>query len=236
MSKPTVICMLSWNIWRGGFDRYNSAQVKPEREKAIKNFIEGQHTANGLNTVFLSDAYRWGELYGDDKGIAQHLGYRNAIFMPLNDTRIEALIGSGAGNVFATDLTIEHLRILDLGTRQGLAVILRGSAHSLQIAAIHLDDLSEETRIKQARALLASLEKDIPTVIIGDFNTLRPSMRGAGFDIQAKDAAVRLLTHLAPKKYAEFNKRQLIPLIESSGFIDADRCHKNPQLPLSFRS
>src|ERR1700685_2819677 len=99
MSGVNSISMLSWNVWRGGFDRYKPTQVIPEREKAIRALVERHHTTLGVDTLFLSDAYRWGKLYGSNEAVAKHLGYRNAIFIPLNDARVEAIVGSGAGNV-----------------------------------------------------------------------------------------------------------------------------------------
>lgn len=233
MPMPNRINMISWNIWRGGFDSYDPTQAVPDREVAICNFIKHQHTALGVDTVFLSDAYLWAKRYGSNDEIARHLGYRNAIFMPLNDSRIEAIVGPGAGSVFATDHSVKEVRILDLGNRQGLGIILDVGLHGLQIANVYLDDLSEETRIKQTEALLAGLEKDMPTIITGDLNTLRPSMRSARFDVQVKDFCVRILTHLSPK-HSAFNRRQVIPIIEDSGFIDADRRLKRPTAPAKF--
>ena len=149
------------------------------------------------------------------------------------DERIGSLVGSGAAIVFATDHIIERTDFLNLGNRQALKATLDCKTYTLDIVCVYLDDLSEYTRVKQVKTLLAKLERDKPTIITGDLNTLRPNMHNANISIKVKDSLVRALTHVAPR-HAEFNKRQALPLIEAAGFIDGDEQHKRPTAPAKF--
>jgi endonuclease/exonuclease/phosphatase family metal-dependent hydrolase len=228
--------VMAWNIKKGGFDTYRPDSMVPAREGQIQSFIDDSHHNQGVESVSLTDALLWDEVYGGDQGIASHLGYKDARFMPLDDERLNRNVGSGIGLVFASDIPIEQSRALDLESRQGLSTILDIGKHGLQIATVYLDDLSQDVREKQIRALINNLEKDIPTAIVGDFNMLRPELKGATFTIQAKDLAVRSLASIVPGKelrttIVEMNKRTGVPLVESFGFNDADSSKMRPTAP-----
>jgi endonuclease/exonuclease/phosphatase family metal-dependent hydrolase len=237
MSESNSVSLMSWNIRGGGFDSYSPTQAMPDREESLRDFINTQHLDSGIDTVSLSDAYRWNEVYGSNEAIAKHLGYASARFACLNDARLEAKHGPGMGIAFATDKTIEQSTLLDLDTRQGLGVILDVGHHGLQIANVYLDHLDEYVRLRQIQALMAGLEKDLPTLIVGDFNALRPSSRGARTDVQLKDTSIRLMASLLPRRIEigetikGMNKRLTILLIESYEFTDADKKKKRPTAP-----
>jgi endonuclease/exonuclease/phosphatase family metal-dependent hydrolase len=228
--------IMSWNIKSGGFESYNPGLEAPARETKIQAFVNDTHYNRGVEAVSLTDALLWDEVYGGDQGIASHLGYGEARFQPLNDERLNREAGSGIGLVFATDARIEQSRALDLESRQGLNAILDVGKYGLQIATVYLDDLYQDVREKQIRALANDLEKDIPTIIVGDFNMLRPEMRGASFSIQLKDLAIRSLARFVPNKnlrtaMVEMNRRTGVPLIESFGYTDADSSKMRPTAP-----
>ena len=234
--NSTNLTLMSWNIKSGGFNSYDPSLTIPERENDIRTIIDDAHGNRGVNAVTLIDAYRWDEVYGDDQDIAHHIGYADARFVRLHDERLERDNGSGIGIAFGTDIIIEQSRPLDLETRCGLGVILAIGHYGLQVANVYLDDLSEEVRLKQIKALINDLEPDIPTVLVGDFNMLRPEMSGASFENRAKDLALRSLTRILPRRglgatIIDMNKRQGVPLIESLGFNDADRRKKQPTAP-----
>lgn len=227
----------TWNIKSGGFSSYNPSLPAPEREHAIQAVVNHLHDNNRVDTLSLTDAHRWDQIYGGNQGIAAHLGYKEAHFTPLEDDRLSRDFGAGIGIVLATDQRIEQAKELDLSTRQGLGVILDIGSYGLQVANVYMDDLSEETRLTQLRALQSELEPDMPTILIGDFNALRPTMRGASIRIRTKDMAVRSLAHtLSAHKplgmtVRGMNQRQAVPLIESFGFKDADSAQKRPTAP-----
>jgi len=232
----STINLMGWNVRAGGFHAYDPALTTPERGEALRVCIEEQH-ASGVDTVCLCDAYRWDEVYGDDAGIARHLGYASARFVRLNDARLNENNGEGVGIALATERGIQQTKELDLATRKGLGVVLDIGRYGLQVAVVYLDDLRESTRLEQVRALPAALEKNVPTIVIGDFNALRPSVHDVGPSVRAGDIATRALARLLPKRtllgrtVAEINQREVVPLIESFGFIDADGRRKRPTAP-----
>ena len=229
--------MLAWNIQSGGFLTYDPNSTNPERGPKIQRAISTIRNQHTTNTICLTDAYRWDEVYGGDSGIATHIGTREARFIRLQDDRLDRKIGAGVGIAFGTNHTIESSRALDLDTRQGLGVILDVGKYGLQIANVYLDDMSEEVRINSIRALVNELEPDMPTILVGDFNALRPDMKGASFSNKAKNIAVKSLAIALSKRsplgiaVTEMNKRTAIPLIESYGFQDADSLKKMPTAP-----
>jgi endonuclease/exonuclease/phosphatase family metal-dependent hydrolase len=232
--------LLAWNIKSGGFNEYNQTQSFPEREAPIQEAIANFHQDGIIDTVSLIDAYRWDELYVSEAGIAKHLGYQQARFTQLHDQRLEKIFGPGLGIVFATDKPIEQARQLDLGNRVGLGIILGIGKYGLQIANVYLDDLNEEVRVNQVKSLMNDLEPDLPTLIVGDLNTLRPNMKGANLGVKTQDLVVRSLAHILPRRswlgiaVRGMNERQVIPVLESNGFRDADDVLKRPTVHARF--
>jgi endonuclease/exonuclease/phosphatase family metal-dependent hydrolase len=220
--------MMSWNVKSGGFDAYDPCSVQPERERAIWNIIHGHHKNYDVAAASLIDAYRWDELYGGEQGIANYLGYTDARFTRLDDPRLMRNKGAGIGIAFATDEKIAASKVLDLVTRKGLGVVLDIGKHGLQIASVYLDDLDPDIRLKQVDALQAELEPGVPTVLTGDFNDLRATLRGAALRHRLGDVAVRIAARVLPRR-SEFgqavggmNRRQVIPRVEEYGYRDAD--------------
>ncbi len=229
--------MMSWNIKTGGFNGYDQTATKPEREDAIRAVISRQH-ARGVTAVTLPDAYRWDEAYGDDQGIARHTGYKDARFTRLNDRRLEEIgLGPGVGIAFVTDEKIASSKVLDLGSRCGLGVVLDVGKYGLQIGNVYLDDMSEEERGKQAVALVSEMELDVPTLLVGDFNALRDSMRGSKLRHKLGDLMVRSAALLLPTGNAlgesirGMNQRQAMPMLQCHGFQDGDALGKRPTAP-----
>lgn len=248
-----TIDLIGWNVKQGGYDRHHifdtdTTDLTPEREATIQAFIDEQHEG-GVDAIALTDTYGWHERYGDDTGIAQHLGFNAARFTPLHDERIDRILGPGAGITFATDHTIEHSSAVDIGNRQAQKTILDLGGHTLQIATIYPDDMDENLRLQQFRALLDSLEAE-PTVIVGDFTTLRPDMKDASANTKAHDLGVRalafsfgfipdknkvrpLLEAIGKGRFAakvdyyrrsirSLNERRVIPELKERGWQDAD--------------
>jgi hypothetical protein len=254
--STTTTDLLGWNINGGGYDRrhvFDSGPIDPdsmipEREAAIKAFID-QQRKDGIDSAALIDAYGWQQRYDSDSGIAQHLGFSAARFALLADDRIDRVLGPGAGLVFATDHSIEASGPIDLDNRQGLGAIINLGGRALQIATVYFDDMSEDVRLKQIRALLHNLEKE-PTIIVGDLNSLRPDMHGASLSTRVHDIGFRTLAFsfaFIPSKAAiepvleiigrgelaakadyykravrGLNRRQIIPALEQQGWHDAD--------------
>jgi len=227
--------MMSWNIKSGGFESYDSEAAIPEREQQINDVITAQHK-KGVSTVGLPDAHRWDKVYGGNEGIAKHLGFASARFVNLGDKRFADDAGKDIGIVLATDEPIHEEKVLDLGTRAGLGVVLDVGQYGLQIAEVYYDDLSEETRLLHNKRLESELIRGVPTVIVGDINSLRDDMSGASLPTIIKDYGVRGLAHILPASreigasVRGMNKRQVIPDLRDKGYRDSDPL-KRPTAP-----
>jgi endonuclease/exonuclease/phosphatase family metal-dependent hydrolase len=230
--------MMSWNIKAGGFDSYDSTAETPQREEQIKGVITGQHK-KGVTTVGLPDAHRWDKVYGGNEGIAAHLGFASARFVNLGDKRFDDDAGKDIGIVLATDERIHEDKVLDLGTRAGLGVVLDVGEYGLQIAEVYYDDLDEETRLQHNKRLKSELIKDVPTVIVGDINALRDDMSGASRADRLKDRAIRIAAPLLPGKSGlvrsikGMNERRVVADLRERGFKDGDPL-KRPTAPAAL--
>lgn len=248
------IDILSWNVNQGGYDKrhvFDDARINapaPEREHQIQNFINSQHE-DGVDTVGLIDTYGWRQRYGSDEKIARHLGFSTAAFIELADDRVDRVLGPGAGLTFATDHPVDEISPLDAFNRQGIRAIVAPGGRPFQVATLYLDDIDEELRRIQLRAVLSYLE-DEPTVIMGDLNTLRPNLDGASFSAKTHDLGFRAVVfalNILPKQetidtimakidrqkaaakvgyyrraLSNLNQRRLIPELEHRDYHDAD--------------
>lgn len=221
---------MSWNVRFGGRPSYD-AGLQPDlaTERAIVQVVQGL----GVTTATLVDVYKWPEVYGGDAGIAEHLGFKTARFVGLQDNRVD----SGLGVLLATDLPVAQSQELDLGTRAALGTVLNVGSDGLQVASVYLDDMSEAARVAQIRALLAALESNVPTVITGDLNGLRPSLQGAALRHKLGDLLVRagvLATawsnHPIIQSIRGMNEREVIELLLASGYTDGDYLRR-PTVP-----
>lgn len=238
MSQANEIRMATWNIQSGGYAKYEITDAPPAREMPIKNHIEQIRHEYGIEGVSLIDTFGWRQRYGHDAFIARHLGFSAARFVSLDDERLNGLYGQSPGIVFATDTPVHEFRELDLETRQGLGAILNLGRYGLQIVSVYLDDMNEDVRLRQARALVDSLEPGIPTILQGDFNTLRADMSGASLNTRLRNLGIEVLSRALPDNplglsVKGMNERRVIPYLEERGFEDGDRL-KRPTAPAKF--
>lgn len=227
MAHTNEVKMATWNIQSGGYAGYELADSAPVREVAIKDHVDYLRQEDGIEGISLVDTFGWRERYGHDAFIARHLGFQAARFVSLDDERLNGIYGESPGIVVATDLPVHEFRELDLDTRQGLGVIFNLGKYGLQVANGYLDDLDNNARMRQSRALIDSLEPGIPTILQGDFNTLRMDMSGASFDTRLRNFGIEVLARFMPDSHLGLsikgmNERNVIPFFEANGFRDGD--------------
>lgn len=230
--------MATWNIQSGGYAKYEITDAPPAREIPIQNHIEQIRHEDGIDGISLIDTFGWRQRYGHDAFIARHLGFQAARFVSLNDERLNRMYGESPGIVFATDVPVHEFRELDLETRQGLGAMLNLGRYGLQVASVYLDDMNEDVRIRQARALTDSLEPGIPTILQGDFNALRADMSGASLNARLRNLGIEVLSRVLPDNplglsVKGMNERRVIPYLEKQGFEDGDQL-KRPTAPAKF--
>src|SRR5687768_12766507 len=235
MSHGNEIRMATWNIQSGGYSNYAPKDDEPVREQAIQQQVKRFRQEEDIQGISLIDTFGWRERYGHDRFIAHHLGFRAACLVSLDDDRLNRMYGESPSVVFATDAPVHEFRELDLGDRQGLDALLDLGKYGLQVASVYLDDMSEEARVSQVQALAEGLERDIPTILQGDFNMLRADMSGASLDTRLRNFGIEVLARLMPNNplglsIKGMNERRAISLLESKGFNDADPL-KRPTAP-----
>lgn len=224
MSNPNQLTFAEWNIDKGGFTRYDMTEPTPTHEDAIREVVSSLN----VDALALVDVFRWRSHYGTEQAIADHLGMQVAFHTPLAD---ESMITNSPeaeeiGIVFATNEKVGYFNDIDLETRQASRVVLDIGEYGLQVATAYLHHKNEDTRIQQARALNAQLIADMPTVILGDLNTLRP-LETARFSEKSRAAIIRLATTMMPsgtmkQTLQELERREALSTLLDAGFIDGD--------------
>jgi len=154
--------ILSYNIMSGGFNDYDSLSKTPERldllVKTIKNI--------NADFVSLVDTHRWTEIFSKDD-LKNIFGYKNVYSVKLEDDRLEA-IGRDNGVTVLTRLPVEKFEAVRLFNRNAIKTTLDG----MDIFTTYLDDLNEDTRLRQIDSLLNQVVLGVPTIITGDLNAI----------------------------------------------------------------
>ena len=253
--------LLGLNVQSGGFDHYRPIDENsnpPEREDALDDFLNAQQQ-DGVTAAALTDTYGWREYYGSDIQIAEHTGFRWAHHQPLNDDRLTQLYGeTQVGVTFATDHAVDERESVPvrLENRDALKTVLKLGNRTLHVFTLYLDDVSDETRERQVRALFSQGVLDLgePTVLIGDKNSPSPDLKGAPLKHRIDDLGFRAISFafgLVPDRHSleqilglinradkaptinyykqalrGMNRRTAIRMIEEHGFTDADQTHQ----------
>ena len=256
-----TVDLLGLNIQSGGFDTYepvNEASDPPEREEALADFLANQKE-DGVTAAALTDTYGWRDYYGSDERIAEHTGFRWAQHQPLNDERLIRLYGeTQVGVAFATDHTVDkrESRPIRLENRDALKTVLELGSQTLHVFTLYLDDLSDEAREQQVRALFSKdiLDLGERTVLVGDINSPSPDLKNTPLNSRRSDLGFRALAFafsLVPDKHSlekilgwvnqadkvptinyyktaitGMNRRTATRLLEEQGFVDADSKHQ----------
>jgi endonuclease/exonuclease/phosphatase family metal-dependent hydrolase len=178
------------NVSKGGYDSYKAtADQEPEREQAIREFIDLQHE-QGVNTVVLSDTFLWQERYENrynvgikSPGIANHLGFRAAFHVDVNDSQLNAIGRENVGLTVATDLEVVDVlpgRVGDpKNARNTLMMHLESDAGGFDLGAAYLSEANTAARWNQLAGLDYYMNgpgpevSDGPSLIVGDLNMLR---------------------------------------------------------------
>jgi endonuclease/exonuclease/phosphatase family metal-dependent hydrolase len=156
----------TYNIMSGGFDSYISKSARPERIEIIKKAIKK------INADFISliDTFRWDKIY-TPKDLQNLFGYKNCFSINLNDSRLKKL-GHNNGITVLTNLGNVKFKKIRLFNRNAIESQILINKEIINIYSVYLDDLSENTRMKQVKDLLKISRKEKNKIIMGDFNTI----------------------------------------------------------------
>jgi endonuclease/exonuclease/phosphatase family metal-dependent hydrolase len=154
--------ILSWNILSGGFKDYGSTETKPPRINGLAKVINNLKP----DIVSLIDTYRWTEVFTPDE-LKQIFGYPYVHTAKLEDERLIAKGHDNGVTVFSR-VPETRMQTIRLVTRNAVST----NAGGIDIFSTYLDDVSEDTRIKQIEEVLKLVNSNIPTIITGDLNTI----------------------------------------------------------------
>lgn len=210
--------VVSYNILSGGFNSYNYESLKPERLELLRKAI----SIINADFVGLIDTFRWDSLYSNSQ-LTQIFGYKKAYCINLNDERLKKK-GHNNGITVLTDLHVEGFKTISLETRDAIKTAILINNNKLDIFTVYLDDLNEDTRIKQVKALLRQVKKDKPSIIMGDLNTLNFNEATRLIPLINKFSTdhPKLAENFMPI-LNEMRRGKVIKMLESYGFQDADK-------------
>ncbi|WP_344873620.1 endonuclease/exonuclease/phosphatase family protein [Allokutzneria multivorans] len=198
-----------YNIMSGGFDGYETTSPVPQRLPEVKLAVQEL----GADVVGLVDTFRWDEIFTTDE-ICEHFGYRYAFCVNLGDDRLTEL-GHNNGLTLLSNVELEDVRSVRIATRNAISARVRGG---LRLVLVYLDDLSEDVRVSQVKALAPEIDSSVPTVVVGDLNSFKasdlPDLSGV------YESAPVLAGALAPI-VADMQRGEVAELLESLGLQDA---------------
>jgi endonuclease/exonuclease/phosphatase family metal-dependent hydrolase len=203
--------ILSWNILSGGFKDYGGTEAKPSRIDGLVKVV------NEINpdVVSLVDTHRWTEVFTPDE-LKQIFGYPYVHTVKLEDER---LITKGHDNGVTVFSRIPETRIqtIRLATRNAIST----NAGGIDIFSIYLDDVNEDTRIKQIEAVLKLVNPNTPTIITGDLNTFDKD------DLAETNKQLEILGHKFPgpmksmeSSLNEMKRGKVTKILVDAGFVD----------------
>lgn len=203
--------ILSWNILSGGFKDYESNENRPPRIQEIAKVI-GEIKPD---IVCLIDTYRWTEVYTKEE-LKQLFGYPYIHSVKLDDKRLIAK-GHDNGITVFSQVKNTSMKTIRLETRNAIHVQVK----DIDVFSVYLDDLNEDVRVKQVKALLKHIDPNTPTIIAGDLNTLDFD------DIKKTDEHIKRLSQKFPgpmnnmeQSLNEMKRAKVTKLLKDNGFID----------------
>lgn len=210
--------IVSYNICRGGFDNYNQISSKPERLDLLQKAVG----IIGADFIGLVDTFRWKEIF-NDQNLTKIFNYKNAYHINMNDIRVDEKIGL----TILSNFPFMNIEVIRLKSRNCIKAEIKYRDRKLNVFTVYFDDLSEDTRLEQAKVLLENTPIE-STIIMGDLNCiyqeeipklenhLKKFLQENPTFSQQKD----FNTYFVPA-FEEIKKGKVISLIRAKGFIDA---------------
>lgn len=205
--------ILSWNIMSGGFNSYNSTEEIPDRLDLLVSTIK----LINADFVSLVDTHRWTEVFSNED-LIRLFGYGYVYSVKLNDDRLIS-IGHDNGVTVLSRLPVEKFEMIRISGRNAIKTSIDG----FDIFTTYLDDVSEDTRLKQVDMLLKMVKPNIPTVIVGDLNTFENS------EVKTSQSALAKLFAQNPKFIGmkpvmdDMARAEVIRLLELNEFVDTGK-------------
>jgi hypothetical protein len=155
------------NVRAGGFTDYSGAEAVPPGLGAIQAAV----AETGASVMGLIDTFRWREVYSVED-LRTLFGYPYVVRIDMNCARVNPKVGL---TLLGGDCLVDYepVRIYD---RDCLRALLQVGGKTAQLYLTYLTSFSGARRSRQVAALLehANAYSDIPTLIMGDLNSVRP--------------------------------------------------------------
>lgn len=185
-----------YNIFSGGGERLDK----------IKEVI----TLMSPDVCCVLEAAGWEENLSFYEAYCKQMGFSYFYFSKANSRHNIAVFSKLQLIVSSVTESIKHVivkAVIDEGDQKGTALFF-----------LHLSPVSEDARLLEVAALLNSIDHKIPTLVLGDFNSLSP------FDQYKKESLLHSFKQKNITKYGtDVLRFDVIPKMESSGFVDVFR-------------
>lgn len=200
----------------GGFSGYDHEQVTPQRLQELRAAIQ----EIDADVIGLIDTFRWDEVFSVEQ-LRSLFGYSYITCINLNDERLRKL-GHDNGLTLMSKFPLRSCEVVKLGTRDALKASFEINGREVTIVLAYLDDLNEDIRLKQAEAIVSSIDDIDSSLIIGDFNTIAP--------IDNQDATRKIEIFYADNPgikeklnsmVEQMQRAEVIAWLESQSFIDS---------------
>jgi endonuclease/exonuclease/phosphatase family metal-dependent hydrolase len=215
--KIGLMEILSWNIMSGGFNSYDSLANIPDRLSLLVSKIRSINA----DFVGLVDTHRWTEVFRTED-LIRLFGYENVYSVKLEDERLKSK-GHDNGVTVLTRLPVKKFETIRIFSRNAI----KTSLEDVDILTTYLDDLSEDTRLLQCDSLLSWATSGVPTVIIGDLNTMDES------DLVEVESLIKEMLIQHPEEKAVkatlkgMMRGEVTKKLKENGFIDMGKGQGN---------
>lgn len=199
----------------GGFDGYDYEAAYPKRLPEIQAAIQ----EIDADIIGLIDTFRWDEIFSNQQ-LRDLFGYDHIFTIKLNDKRLQEL-GHDNGLTLMSKQPWLSCEAINLSTRNALKSSFDINGHVITLCLAYLDDLDEDTRLDQIKAIVDACGTE-DAVIIGDLNTLSteddqdilPGLKA----FYANNPGIE--QKLSPV-VTQMQKGEVMAWLRSQGFIDA---------------
>jgi len=189
----------------GGFSDYGDMSKKPQRLDLLRKII----TEGKPDFISLIDTYRWTEVFSIEE-LRKIFGYKNIFMVKLDDERLIKK-GHDNGITVMTNLDVLNFTQIRLFNRNAIKTTLSVDDKKIDIFSIYLDDMSEDTRLKQVESLFGFIDKN-PTIFMGDLNTI---------DVDDK-TVLPILGNSLDNVFREMSRGEVIKYIKNNDFRDTN--------------
>lgn len=198
----------------GGFNGYDHEQTMPQRLQEIQAAV---HDLDA-DVIGLVDTFRWDEIFSTEQ-LQDFFGYDHIKCINLNDERLREL-GHNNGLTLMSKLPWHSCEIIDLGARDALKATFDLNAREITVVLAYLDDLQEDIRLQQAKAIVESINsKD--ALVMGDLNTIAPNdKQNTTHELEKFYADNPGIKDKLSAVVGQMQRAEVIEWFQAQGFID----------------